>query len=304
MYSILVPLDGSELSERARNLAIKLARSIGGEIKLVTVIEGSEYGHEAPDREQEAAEDYLVHAARHIPDDVPYTTQVAHGHPSDKILDLAGNMIVMSTHGRGGLSRLMYGSIADKVLRGARVPVALVRETTPGSDTTIRNIIVGLDGSELAETTLPIAMKLAKGANALISLMRVVEPYRMSPYMSYAPEMAYLPPEQTSELEEQMQSDARVYLEKVAHEIRKQDIRVVWEVRIGQPADEILRVAETTAADLILLSTHGRGGIRRWALGSVTDEVLHRGTIAILAIPPQMRRVDEQQLSNQSLTAH
>ena len=122
--------------------------------------------------------------------------------------------------------------------------------------------------------------------------------------MSYAPEMAYLPPEQTSELEEQMQSDARVYLGKVAHEIRKQDIRVVWEVRIGQPADEILRVVETTTADLILLSTHGRGGIRRWALGSVTDEVLHRGTTAILAIPPQMRRVDEQQLSNQSLTAH
>jgi nucleotide-binding universal stress UspA family protein len=63
-------------------------------------------------------------------------------------------------------------------------------------------------------------------------------------------------------------------------------------VRFGKPADEIVRAAETTEADLIVMATHGRGGIRRLPIGSVANEVLHRGTIPILVIPP---RVSEQQ---------
>ncbi len=304
MYRIMLPLDGSELSERALGFGARLARSINGEIELVHVIEQTPPSDLSRDVGHKAAEQYFLSALRRLPTDLTITTRVTYGNPSDAILALVdaapATLIVMSTHGRGGLGRLMHGSVADKVMRGASVPVALVRESTPPSDKPLQTVLVALDGSALAEATLPLAIELAERAPALISLVRVVEPLWLSSRVSYAPEMAYLPTDQGDilNIEEQLQSDARAYLERVARGIRARGVPVVWEIRDGLAADEILRAAETTSADVILLSTHGRGGIRRWALGSVTDEVLHRGTIPILAIPPHIQTLEGEHLSD------
>ena len=92
---------------------------------------------------------------------------------------------------------------------------------------------------------------------------------------------------QIQEVEDQLQAEARAYLDATAKALRDRGLRVGWEVRAGRPADEIIRAAETTSADLIVLSTHGRGGLKRFALGSVTNEVLHRGVTPVFAVPPK-----------------
>jgi nucleotide-binding universal stress UspA family protein len=146
---------------------------------------------------------------------------------------------------------------------------------------------VPLDDAQYGESALPVALDLAARTDATVGLLRVCEPFWNSPYVATAPELVYFNSDQMSELEQSCLDDARRYLDVVAETGRAQGVRVVWEVRSGKPADEIIRAAETTGADLIVLSTHGRGGVRRLALGSVTNEVLHRGTTPILALPPR-----------------
>jgi nucleotide-binding universal stress UspA family protein len=194
----------------------------------------------------------------------------------------------MSTHGRGGLGRLVFGSVADKVMRAATVPVVLVRDDGKRSPNGLRNLLVPLDGSELAEAMLPLAVEMARDSGAALHLIRVVEPFWTGQYVAYAPEAVYLSSEQIAELEAEAQAEARTYLDDTATGLRSQDIRVVWEVRVGKPADEIVRAAQTTDADLILMSSHGRGGLRRWAFGSVANEVLHRGIVPVMIMPQHL----------------
>jgi nucleotide-binding universal stress UspA family protein len=300
MDTILLPLDGSHLSERALNLGQRLARAYGATLRLVHVLEEPLIFDLLPSLvlpDRQAAERYLAAVAEGVADDIDAHTSVLRGNATEELLALAQDkpetMIVMSTHGRGGLGRIVFGSVADKIVRGATVPVALVR-AEPGPDhPTVHNILVPLDGSLLAEGALPVALGLARRAGATLSLVRVVEPFWQAPYVAFAPEVGYLPTDQVAEIEEHIQTEARTYLDRVAGELRNQGARVVWEVRIGRAADEITRLASTTNADLLVISTHGRGGVRRWALGSVTNEVLSRGVTPILTIPPMLRAQEQ-----------
>jgi nucleotide-binding universal stress UspA family protein len=243
-----------------------------------------------PDRA--GAERYLERLADEIPADVTVGTRVLRGRAADELLrhfaSTPDAIVVMSTHGRGGLGRLVFGSVADKVMRAAPVPVVLIREDGKLSSQGLRNLLVPLDGSELAEAMLPLAVELARNSGAALHLVRIVEPFWTGQYIAYAPEAVYLNSEQIGELEAEAQAEARTYLDDTATGLRAQDIRVVWEVRVGKPADEIVRAAQTTDADLILMSSHGRGGLRRWAFGSVANEVLHRGVVPVMILPQHM----------------
>lgn len=301
MNRIIVPLDGSDLSERAVDLGESFARAYGGRLELIHILEepiaiNLQPGLLASNRL--AAEQYLQHIAEHRSKELDISSYVFRGQSVRELLKLAGDepetMIVMSTHGRGGLGRLMLGSVADKVLRGASVPVALVRGTAKPHRQVMRTILVPLDDSQFSESALPIAVDLAQRSGATLHLVKVCEPFWSSSYAASVPEMLYLSEEQSNGLERECLDAARRYLDIIAGEIRAKRTEVIWEVRSGRPADEIIRAAETTEADLIIMSTHGRGGIRRWALGSVTNEVLHRGTTPILAIPPRL--IEHQQV--------
>jgi nucleotide-binding universal stress UspA family protein len=300
MRKIIVALDGSELSERSLGLGQELARSFTGELVLVHVLEEPVLLDLVPSLvvpDRAAAEQYLCDLAARVDGSVAVRAAVLRGNATAELLRLAEEepeaILAMSTHGRGGLGRLMYGSVADKVLRAAPVPVALVRGTAPSGMTGLHNLLVPLDGSRLSEEVLPLAVDLTRQTGATLSLARVVEPFWHAPYVAYTPEAMYLDAEQLAEIETELLEDARGYLDQIAGELREQGVRVLWEVRLGRPADEIIRMAETTDADLLLLSTHGRGGIRRWALGSVTEEVLHRGITPLLVIPPKLRAREE-----------
>jgi nucleotide-binding universal stress UspA family protein len=101
-----------------------------------------------------------------------------------------------------------------------------------------------------------------------------------------AAETWLIAPEHVAEHEEQMINDARTYLEGVAERLRGEHRNTVWEVRTGQPASEIIRVAETSPAAITLLATRGHGGIRRWMLGSVSTEIIQHSHCPILVLPP------------------
>jgi nucleotide-binding universal stress UspA family protein len=296
MNRVIIPLDGSELSECALGLGEALARSYNATLELTTVLTEPVLLDLMPSLllpDRPAAEQYLQRVVSRVAGGIETYTYVVRGNPSDELLRLTRGltdaMFVMSTHGRGGLGRIMFGSVADKVLRGSTVPVALVRGGVEHDKAGLNSILVPLDGSELSDEALAFAEDLATRSGATVMLVRVVEPIWSSAYGAFA-EASVLASQQILEVEEQLQADARAYLDGIANRLRERGVRVGWEVRVGRPADEIVRAAETTSADLIVISTHGRGGLRRFALGSVTSEVMHRGVTPILAIPPKAHR--------------
>lgn len=292
MYNIIVPLDGSTLAEQALEMALVLARVLLGEIRLVRVLEP--LGRSGPgDAGRAAAEAYLARVAARLPEDVRVNRHVLTGTPVDALHTFAatapGAMIVMSTHGRGAMGRLVFGSVTEKVLRGTSVPVVVVRDALPGPDSRLRFVLVPLDGSAVSEAALPMGMELARRSGATLCLVRVVDPYPPSQYSPLGSGTLLVDDDLISELGQQVRDDARAYLDGIGKRLRDEGVRVVWEVRLGRPADEIVRAAETTGADLVVMSTHGRSGIRRWAFGSVTEEVMRSGVTSVLVIPPAVR---------------
>lgn len=295
MRVVIVPLDGSMLAEQAVALGEELAHTLGASLALVHVLESLPAVSGGMDRA--AAGTYLAGMARLLGERVPIETRILSGDPAQALLALSHepseSMIVMSTRGRSGVGRFIFGSVTDRVIRAASVPVTVLRQPERDGDVTLRHLLVPLDGSELAEAALPLAVELARQRGATIGLVRVAEIYPVGPYGGHSTET--LPPDDglLAELTEQARDDARSYLDGIVGELRDRGARAVWEVRVGRPVDEIIRAAETTAADLVIMSTHGRGGIQRWAFGSVTDEVLRSGVAPVMVIPPGMRAADQ-----------
>ncbi len=293
MNRIIVPLDGSKRSERAIPFAETFARTFDSRIQLVHVLEDPVAFNLLPSLiipDRLAAEQYLRDVREQISNDIEVSSYVLRGKPVKNILDLAtdgaGAMIVMSSHSRRGIDRLVLGNVADKVLRRSMVPVVLVRSSSPPVDGTFQSLLVPLDKTTYSETALSVATDLAQRSDATLALVHVCEPFWVSPYASNESQLSYVGYDRERDVDRESLETGRYYLDRLAREIRSKGIRSIWEVRFGKPADEILRAAETTGADLIVMATHDRHGIRRLALGSVTSEVLQRGKVPVLAIPP------------------
>ncbi len=229
------------------------------------------------------------------------------GPVADVILDtsdaLGIDLIAMSTHGRGGLRRFLLGSVATQVVQHARVPVLLRRAAGPQSRTSpIRHILVALDGSPHAASVLPHVGELAQCVKADVTLLRVTE---RTPNESVDDEadllmaaLSTIPstrnvsqPDAETDLSGQnpvahRQEEAQSYLDSVAHDAAAWGVRVNTVVQFGDPAEAILDLAKSTHADVVAMSTHGLGGVRRFLLGSVADKVVrHAGSLVVLVRP-------------------
>ena len=147
-----------------------------------------------------------------------------------------------------------------------------------------RRILVPLDGSELAEHVLPHVTQLAGATGALIILLRVPsEP--LYDYLVPEPEIAI-------EMCRDIELGAQVYLDEIADELRAMDLQVTTRVAWGAPiATTILNIARELRVDLIAMSTHGRSGIARLVVGSVTDQVAHHASVPVLLVQPDVPRV-------------
>ncbi len=303
MYrSILVTLDGSAFAERALPYARMIAESSQARVILLRVISPTEGGSDsaATDQTQQVrdAEAYLAEVSTRL-GAVPVDRKVVVGVPGEVIVGeiarSAVDLIVMSTHGRSGLGRWVYGSVADEVMRRSPVPVLLVPaecQPTAWKDRAPR-ILVPLDGSELSEEALDPALELAKVLGAELRLLRVVEPYPAA--YAYADPSAYIMIDPTPELEA-----ARAYLDQVAVRLREKGAVVDVKEEFGFAVTTITDTARAQAVDLIAMSTHGSSGLRRLIMGSVATGVVQRAAVPILIVRPAAARETAQDSAAES----
>uniref|UniRef100_A0A7C2B3R0 Universal stress protein n=1 Tax=Thermomicrobium roseum TaxID=500 RepID=A0A7C2B3R0_THERO len=190
-------------------------------------------------------------------------------------------VLVVASHGRGGLGRAVLGSIADRVLRTAPCPVLVVRVGGAPLER-LEHVLVPLDGSEQAERALPYACALAERAHARITLVRVAETYREvllewrgRPIAAAAQEML-----------RQLEQEALAYLEDVRARVPGH-LEVRIQMLSGEPKRELVAAVERERPDLVVLTTRGRGGVTRWLLGSVTERLATATRVPLFVVPSE-----------------
>jgi nucleotide-binding universal stress UspA family protein len=215
------------------------------------------------------------------------STTVEQGLADKIIIEKAGGdkdtLIAMATRGRSGIHRWLMGSVAEKVLRGATNPLLLVRGDEEGKSegkAAPKKVVVPLDGSPMAETVLPHAVDLAERLGLAIELARVYD----VPLTTYAGADAPYIPNQPK-LRNLVREEAAAYLEAKVNQLHADGIDKVSSVLlVGSGADEIIDLAHGTPDNLIAMCTHGRSGVRRWALGSVTEKVVRHSGDPVLIV--------------------
>jgi len=286
---VLVPLDGSDLSEAALPMARRLTRSSGSVLELVTVYDrGSIPVEEWDSAYPEIARSYLDRIAGELTaDGSTVETSFLVGNPADQIRALAAkqesDFVVMSTHGRGPFSRFWLGSVTDDLVRTMPAPLVLIRpedESAEGEEPGLINVLVTLDGSENAEAVLPTAAAMGHDFGAHYTLLRVIR-YPDELVSAYMPNSVQL----SQQVVDEGVRNAKAYLEPLVAKLREEgleaDARVVVDSR---PASAIIGYAQDQNMDLIAMATHGRGGVTRALMGSVTDKVVRGAHTPVLVV--------------------
>lgn len=284
LNNILVPFDGSELAERAFPYATALARAGGARLILLHARTAAG-GAIRTVADLAPAADRLRDSGVTVEPEVYDADRGAIGRTiCQAALGWRAELIVMTTHGRGGLGRWLYGSVADETLRQAAVPVLLVSSDGVHCWPSGRapRVLVPLDGSALAEAALDSASELAEALGAELLLLQVLEPPPQR-LQAYAPEVARV--RAKAEL-----ADSQYYLELMAKLIQRAKHRVTTHAVHGSPATTIAEIARTEGCDLIAMATHGRAGLARLVLGSVAAGVLQRTGIPLLLTRPAARQ--------------
>ena len=292
MYrSILVPLDGSLSSEQALPYATDLARRSDAALHLayvhtpLIVGEGVLYLG-APDVQLwEEEKTYLLSIVERLKKAglKKVSGHVLEGPIADKIQDQAMSqecdLVVMTTHGRGPMSRFWLGSVADQLVHRLPMPLLLVRtqEDAPPSsaEPAIRNMLIALDGTPAAEQILEPAGTLAKMLDASCTLLRVVP--------SVVPHGVRSHTAVSAALADKLRAEAHVYLQRIAGMMRDRGLAVRTSlIAQANPATAILKEAASGEYDLLALETRGRRGLPRLFLGSVADKVVRGADVPIL----------------------
>lgn len=296
MYKkILVPLDGSTTAEAVLPYVEAFAAGFKTAVELLSVIDiGAMTTHLAPDRvrhldsvvayEEKRCTAYLEDVAK-LFSGSGAECRIVRGTPAEIILegthDDRDTLIAMATHGRSGPKRWLLGSVAEKVLRGTSLPLFLVRaaaaKTAP--QRIINSMVVPLDGSPLAEQILPTVCRWARALDVEVTLIRAFE----FPTAAYVGSEAYLP--DYDKFREEARREAADYLKAKEKVLVGEGVRTVSILTLeGPAADEIISYAQTAPAAVIAMSTHGRSGIQRWMLGSVTEKVVRHADDPVLVV--------------------
>jgi nucleotide-binding universal stress UspA family protein len=288
MYKkMLVPLDGSELSEVTFRYAKELAgRFAGLEVILFHACTPDDQGALPMHRLyiDRSVELIRQEAARQAEGrQVNVHGALAEGAPAEAILRFVEknkvDLILMATHGRSGISRWAMGSVAYRVLRSVKVPVLLVRagieEAIIEDRLPERRIMVPLDGSRGAEAILPYVEQMTEqwGKDVVqIILTRVCEPPDVS--ADYPSDMPLTWEEHVKRENAKCRLVSGTYLADIEKRFRDAGFRVRSEIPLGGASREIITLADSIRANLIAMVIHGRSGISRWAYGNTTEEVM------------------------------
>lgn len=282
--TVIVPMDGSQLAEQALPYAEAIARKSNAPLHLMRVVPP-----DAPASAETEARTYLREQAKAFGDRVQISVRM--GQPADQIVDGADEMddpiVVMTTHGRSGVGRWLYGSVADRVVRGSGAPVLLIRSGAKDRRAeTVKTVMVSLDGSVHAEAALPYGKEIAQAFDAELVLVRVAETTQLYGMLGTEP-MAPASAETFNEIGQRLVEEAQDYLETVAAPLRNEGVYVRTETLEGFAADQLLALEREMSIDLIVMATHGRSGLGRLVFGSVAERILKVGTTPVMMIKPK-----------------
>ncbi|MBI2923801.1 MAG: universal stress protein [Planctomycetes bacterium] len=277
LKEIVVPFDGSELSEMAVPYGEEIARRLGGRVTLVRAMPEPAMVTDIPKRVVDgvkaAAHAELEAAVKRCAPAIPVDTVLKVGFPVEVVLAAAAgrDLIVMTTNGRGGLSRFLMGSVTEKIIRLSPIPVLVIRPlrsasrpaAVTGAKRLLRDVAVPLDRSELAlDAVRPLAA--AAGSDTRIHVLTVIP----------------------READERTANAAADYLAARVTALEARGLPVVTRLlHHDSPAEAIGAYAEAQDCGLIVMSSHGAGGFREWMLGSVTDQTIRRGPVPVLVVP-------------------
>ena len=329
---ILVPLDGAARAERAIPVAARLAKASNGSVILLQVvvppIDYSGYLAQGPLLSESMIEAYLDEAKSYLVTlaesndlaGINTKVEVMFGTPAQDIFTVTHSrrvdLIVMSSHGRTGFTRWALGSVAHKVVHHSPVPVLVLRDDAPLPTETHLDAagplraLVPLDGSPLAETALEpaayLVAALTSPSGGALHLAQVVK----LPSTTHDEEFI-------AKIGTEILDNAKTYLaavkDRLDETLKELKLSITWSVAIeSDVADAITGMAEHVAegkeakglhdCDLIVISTHGRGGWERWTMGSVTERVLNGARLPVLVVRPQKVKAGQEVSEDEMLT--
>ena len=300
MYTgMLIPLDGSKTAEKVLPYARYLAGRLKMPVELLAVIDIAELAAQvSPEKArfldtvindgERQSKEYLSRIAATFPGRRIKCT-IEKGRAGDAIIGRGeadtGMLIAMGTHGRSGINRWLLGSVAEKVLRGTTNPLLLVRATDEAKsegEATLKSVLVPLDGSEIAAGVLPMVAGLANKLGLDVELFRAFN----IPYSVYGTGDGYNAIN-IEELIAEVGNEAREHLEKKSAELKKLGVaKVTCTTKEGFGPDEIISLGRKTPDNFIAMCSHGRSGVKRWVLGSVTETVVRHSEDPILIVRP------------------
>lgn len=302
-HKILIPLDGSALAEHVLDHMAWLATPAETELILVSAIEtwryamaGAEFSWSdilTPVREE--TENYMTRQRQRMQEaGYRVSTYVVDGDAAQVILDLAqknaADLIAMTTHGRSGFVRWTLGSVTERVIHDAQIPVFLVRESTELRQHKLQKILLPLDGSVVAEQALPEAQALAQANAAQILLLQVIQKLdEGSQRLLFKDEAA------AKTIFTAWRNEAESYLAGIAGQLASAGVACDYRVVVDNPDRAICALTKSNGADLIIMGTHGRTGMRRWVYGSIANKVLRGASCPLLLV---------HTLAEDGMTAH
>jgi nucleotide-binding universal stress UspA family protein len=302
MYKVIMaPTEGSESERAAISAAVKLARLFEADLRLVRVdsvpviIEPVPRAPMLAATEESIREERLARLRKlealgtecRSLGDIRVMVALEEGPTSSTLADYARrfgvDLIVMSSHARGGVRRITLGSVTDYLIRHTNISVLVVRP--PASfmgaipQASFSRIVVPLDGSVLAEQILSQVAPLASSLHATVSLLRVLTPVTHLQEQTMQPGLPWW---------DKDIAVADACLARAERYLMSEGIKVTKDVVLSDDvATAIIDYAARTKADLIAIATTGRGGMSRFVLGSVADEVTRKAPLSVLAFHPK-----------------
>ena len=271
---ILVPVDGSASSLMAEETAAKIAKKTGANITVLHIIREPMLGYRLPNKIEEEIMGHIEQEAEKITREaltifveerVNADLKVVRWRdPADTILEFSKNydLVVIGAYGENEKSPYVLGSVTKKVMRQTRNPLLVVKRVSA-----LSNLLICVDGSENALKALKYGAQLADKMDSDITLLNVQE----KKMFDYAPDV--------------VEDLGKKILSKAAEVISEKKSKINRKLEIGVPADVIVEVAEKGNHDLIIMGSRGFGKVKRFLLGSVSDDVSHKAKCSVLIVP-------------------
>ena len=297
IQTVLIPTDGSARSTAAARRGFDLATALDCTVHVLSVADssiatGAGYGGDSPSirkRLRETATERVTSLRDEATQrGIEATAVTREGIPAKEIVTYADDVgidaILLGTSGRGGVARTVMGSVADKVVRTASMPVITITPEAARAETTdaVDTILLPTDGSEPATAAAEFGVELASQVNASVRLLSVIDGSRSSV-------LSRIRDTESAADEDGLHERATAHLDALASDARDRGVKTHVTVTDGDPGEEIVRYAESEAVDLIGLGTTGHGGFERLLVGSVADQVIRTAPVPVLTTCPTDR---------------